>query len=133
MAEIGAAFSALRTEQRVLLFCHDPTALPMLASEDAVRRRLHQIERTIIGHLHSNLILWKSRVLTGIPRLRFLGHSVTRMSTALRDARQWKPFRVLLCPSLAGIELLKDGGFLAASLDLDGSRPAQFRLHRLRR
>ena len=67
LEEIRSAFDVLKPEQRVVLFCHDPTALPFLWREDAVRRRLPQIEQTIIGHLHTRLILWKSRLLSGIP------------------------------------------------------------------
>lgn len=133
LEEIRAAFSALATGRRVLLFCHDPTALPFLWREESVRRRLPQIEQTIIGHLHSHLVLWKSRLLAGMPVVRFLGSSVRRMSTALHQARHWKPFHVRLCPSLAGIELLKNGGFYTAELDPDGDRPAAFHWHRLPR
>ncbi len=133
LAGIREAFSALDPEQRVLLFCHDPTALPFLWQEEAVRHKSSQIEQTIVGHLHSNLILWKSRVLAGVPSIRFLEHSIKRMSTALNRARDWKPFRVRLCPALAGIELLKDGGFLTAKLEADASRPAEFRFHRIAR
>jgi hypothetical protein len=133
LAEIRAAFSTLRPDQRVILFCHDPTALPFLWHEEAVRAKLPQIEQTIIGHLHSNLILWKSRLLAGMPTIQFLGHSARRMSMALGEARHWKPFRIRLCPSLSGIELLKDGGFLTAELDADARQPAKFRLHRIHR
>ncbi|HEV2392136.1 MAG TPA: hypothetical protein VG146_07205 [Verrucomicrobiae bacterium] len=123
---IRKAFAAIPARGRVLLFCHDPSALPFLAGEPEVAARLPQIEETIIGHLHSNLILWKSRLLAGMPRLTFLGHTATRLSSALRQARQWRPFRVRLCPSLAGIELLKDGGYLTAELDLEARKPALF-------
>jgi hypothetical protein len=133
LAEIRSAFDALEPDQRVLLFCHDPTALPFLGEEPAVEARLPQIEQTIIGHLHSNLILWKSRWLAGMPRLSFLGHTAKRLSTALRRASHWKPFHVRLCPSLAGIELLKDGGYLTAVLDPEGHQPVQFHRHRLPR
>lgn len=133
LREISAAFAALKPNQRVLLFCHDPTALAFLSQEEAVRSRLPQIEQTIIGHLHSNLFLWQSRILAGMPRIGFLGHSVKRMSTALNQARTWKPFWVKLCPSLAGIELLKDGGYLTARLDLEAREPAQFKFHPLPR
>jgi 3',5'-cyclic AMP phosphodiesterase CpdA len=126
MAQIRQAFDSLRPEQRVLLFCHDPTALPFLWREDAVRQKLRQIEQTIIGHLHSNLILRQSWLLAGIPRIGFLGNTARRLSTALREARHWQPFKVRLCPSLAGIELLKDGGFYVAELDLEGRRRTEF-------
>ena len=133
LAEVRTAFSALQPHQRVLLFCHDPTALPFLWREEAVRQRLPQIEQTVIGHLHSGLVWWKSRLLAGLPAIRFLGHAVKRMSTALSEARYWKPFHVRLCPSLAGIELLKDGGFLTAELNAATPDPARFQRHRLRR
>lgn len=117
LADIRAAFTALRSDRRVILFCHDPTALPFLWREEAVRARLNQIERTVVGHLHSPLYWRASRVLCGMPVIPFLGASIRRMSAALREARHWRPFKVLLCPSLAGIELLKDGGYFVVRLD----------------
>jgi hypothetical protein len=131
--EIRHAFAALPQGQRILLFCHDPTALPFLWREEAIRTRLPQIEHTIIGHLHTNLILWQSRLLAGMPPIRFLGHSARRMSTALHEARHWRPFHVRLCPALAGIELLKDGGYCTIELDPEASRPARFCVHRIAR
>jgi len=133
MAGILKIFESIKSEQKVLLFCHDPTALPFLWEEPAVRAKSEQIEQTVIGHLHSNLILWKSRWLAGMPRLGFLGHTAKRLSTALGRAKYWKPFHVRLCPSLAGIELLKDGGYLSAKLDPEGCHPVQFYRHRLPR
>ena len=133
LAEVTAAFTALRPDQRLLLFCHDPTALPFLWREEVIRGKLPQIEQTIIGHLHSNIVLWKSRLQAGMPPIRFLGHAVQRMSIALNQARYWRPFRVRLCPALAGIELLKDGGYCTVELDPDAQRPIHFRFHRLRR
>ncbi len=131
--EVRRAFAGLRPNQRVILFCHDPSALPFLWREPEVQARVEQIEQTIIGHLHSTLVLWKSRRLAGMPRLRFLGHTANRLSTALREARHWRPFKVRLCPSLAGIELLKDGGYLTAKLDATAARPAEFEFHALPR
>jgi hypothetical protein len=55
------------------------------------------------------------------------------MSAALHEARYWKPFNVRLCPSLAGIELLKDGGYYTAELDAEARQPAWFRFHPLPR
>ena len=133
LARISEAFNNLGPDQRVLLFCHDPSALPFLWEEEAVRVKASQIEQTVIGHLHSNLILWKSRWLAGMPRITWLGHTATRLSSALGRARLWTPFRVRLCPSLAGIELLKDGGYLTVELGLAGERPAVFHRHRLPR
>ena len=131
MARVRAAFAALKPEQRLLLFCHDPTALPFLFQDEIIRSRLGQLERTIIGHLHSELILWKGRLLAGCPRIHFLGHTARRLSTALQQARAWKHFNVLLCPSLAGIQLLKDGGFYIVEIDPQARHPARFEFHAL--
>lgn len=133
LAEIRQGFAALKPAQRVLLFCHDPTALPFLWREGTLRSKFPQIEQTIIGHLHSGLILWKSRLLAGMPAIGFLGHTARRMSTALHEARCWKQFNVRLCPSLAGIQLLKDGGYYTIELDAEARHPARFRFHRLPR
>jgi len=129
--QIRRFVAGLRPEQRVLLFCHDPTALPFLLREGVLGPALNQVERTVIGHLHSRVIWRQSRWLSGMPRITFCGHTVMRLSTALREARHWRPFNVCLCPSLTGIELLKDGGFLSVELDSHGRRPAAFHLHRV--
>ena len=133
LAEIRAAFDDLQPDQRVLLFCHDPTALPFLWREESVRRRLPQVEQTILGHLHTRLILWKSRMLSGIPRIRFLGRNVSRFTSALHEAHHWWPFRVRLCPALSGIQLLNDGGYYTVQIDPAASRPARFTFHPLPR
>jgi hypothetical protein len=132
LSAINAVFEDLEPDRRVILFCHDPTALPFLWRESAVQRRASQIELTVIGHLHSPLILWQSRMLAGMPHIRFLGNAIRRMSGALREARHWRPFNVRLCPALSGIELLKDGGYARIELDPDASRPARFEVQRIR-
>jgi len=128
---IRAAFESIQPNQRILLFCHDPTALPFLAQEPQVLAKLGQIERTIIGHLHSELIFRTSCLLTGLPQIQGLGHTVLRNSRALREARHWKQFNPLLCPSISGIQMLKDGGFYMAELDPNGGKPAKFERHSL--
>jgi hypothetical protein len=133
LREICAAFDRLDPGERVILFCHDPTALPFLGRESSVQARFPQLEATVIGHLHSNLVFWKSRLLAGMPRISFLGHTARRLSSALREAKQWRPFKVRLCPSLAGVELLKDGGYLSADLDPEAKQPVRFVRHRLPR
>ena len=126
--QIRTAFDEIRPDEKVILFCHDPSALPFLGREPAIRRRLDQLEATIIGHLHSPLLLWKSRWLAGMPAIGFLGNTVRRLTTALRDAREWRQFKVTLCPSLAGLELLKDGGYL--TLELDSPTPNRLAIRR---
>ncbi len=129
LEEIRSAFRSLSSNQRVLLFSHDPAALPFLSRDNVVGPRLGQIEQTIIGHLHSKLVLSISRTLSGTPRLTFLGHTVARWTAALREARLWRDFRVRLCPALAGIQLLRDGGYLTAEIDPDARQPVAFRFH----
>jgi len=133
LAAIRRSFTSLAPTRKVLLFCHDPTALPFLLAEAEVRNRLDQIEQTIIGHLHSRLILWQAQLLAGIPRITFLGHTARRLSLGLSQARLWRPFKVRLCPSLAGIELLKDGGYYLIHLDPAGAEPARFQFCPIRR
>lgn len=133
VAKICEAFGSLKADQKVILFCHDPSALPFLWELEPVRDKLSQVEQTIIGHLHSPAILWKSRRLAGIPAINFLGNTAKRLSKALRRARHWRHFNVRLCPSLAGIELLKDGGYLSMELDPEGKEPARFEQHRIHR
>ncbi|MCX7722169.1 MAG: metallophosphoesterase [Verrucomicrobiae bacterium] len=133
VAQVEEVFGGLSAGRKVLLFCHDPSALPFLWRIDAVRSKLDMVECTFVGHLHSELVLWKSRLLAGMPRINFLGHSVKRFSTALNEARLWREFNLRLCPALAGIELLKDGGFYMVELDPAAETPAKFSFHRIPR
>jgi hypothetical protein len=128
---LRGTFEAMSSDQRIVLFCHDPSALPFLRSDSVIRARLHQIERTIIGHLHSPVIYRQSQVLAGMPAIKFLGHTPLRLSRALREAQHWKPFKPLLCPSIAGIQLRKDGGYYIMELDSSGATPARFEFHPL--
>ena len=130
--EIEKVFNSLTAKDRVILFCHDPTALPFLAQIPAVQTRSVQIERTIIGHLHSPLILRQSQILSGIPKIGFCGPTVLRNTSALSQAKSWGGFNILLCPSLPGLQLTKHGGFYEMSLDPRGESCATFKLHSIR-
>lgn len=129
---IEAVFNTLHPSDRVLLFCHDPTALPYLWKSGVVQRHAGQIERTIIGHLHSPAVLRQSRLLSGMPRITFCGQAIRRMSSALSRGKDWEPFKVLLCPSLAGLQITKKGGFYTAEIDPDATMPTSFELHPIR-
>src|SRR6185369_5708381 len=48
LSEIRQAFAALEPDERVILFCHDPTALPFLWHDEVIRSKLSQVEQTII-------------------------------------------------------------------------------------
>jgi len=133
LVEIRQAFATLMPDERAILFCHDPTALPFLWHDEVVRSKLSQVEQTIIGHLHTRLVLWKSRLLAGMPRIHFLGNSIRRMSSALNEARHWRPFNVRLCPALAGSELFQDGGYYLMELDPEARQPLSFQFRPLKR
>ena len=132
LEQIRGAFAGLKSGERVILFCHDPSALPYLWREETVREKISQLEQTIIGHLHTNLVLRTGRVLAGIPTISFLGKGARRISAALGQAKLWKPFRVRLCPAPMGIQLLKDGGWLSAELDAEATIAARFEFHSLK-
>ena len=130
MQKLRAIFERVKSGERIILFCHDPTALPFLAMEPFVQQKLSQIERTIIGHLHTPMVIWKARMLAGFPQITFLGRGIRRISRGLNRARGWKPFNVLLCPSLSGSQLLKDGGYY--EMNLRAGAPAEFIRHHLK-
>jgi hypothetical protein len=132
LAAIERIFRRVRPDQRILLFCHDPTALPFLGQLQSVTEKWPQLERTVIGHLHSTAFVRMSALLSGMPEIRFLGHTPRRYSKALREARHWRPFRTLLCPSLSGLQIFKDGGYYTVALDRDAREPARFEFHRLK-
>ncbi|MEN9674183.1 MAG: hypothetical protein RIS76_79 [Verrucomicrobiota bacterium] len=120
---IREAFSRVESGQRIVLFVHDPSALPFLGRDATVARHLPQIAKTIVGHLHSPSIFRLGQRLAGMPRIHFLGNTVRRHSVALNEARWWRKFRVELCPSPCGIQLFKDGGWLELDLDPEGRKP----------
>lgn len=130
LQQVREIFQRVAARERIILFCHDPTALPFLMAERVVQEKLGQIERTVIGHLHTPMVFWKARMLAGLPPINFMGRGVRRISRGLNRARSWKPFNVLLCPSLAGSQLLKDGGYY--EMRLRGGASAEFIRHRLR-
>lgn len=132
LQELREVLRGIEPSRRLVLFTHDPTALPFLWEEPMLRERAAQIECTFVGHLHSPLILRKSRWLAGMPSVSWMGHTVKRLTTALGQARQWRPFKVRLCPSLAGMELFKDGGHLTLELH-DDDRPLEPVFHPLPR
>lgn len=123
-----ARFSKLSRHQQVLLFVHDPSALPYLARIPEIRERMDQIVCTVIGHLHTPAVFRLGQLLAGFPRVGFCGHSVRRYSTALQEARWWRAFRTVLCPSPTGIQLLKDGGWL--EIEIPNTPHGSIQIHR---
>ncbi len=131
LAGLAAAFDAVPPGAPILFFCHDPSALPRLRRLPAVAARLPDVRATVIGHLHTPLVLGVANRLAGCPTVGWLGNSVRRYTSALREARCWRDFRVTLCPSPAGIQLLKDGGYLTLEFDASRAEGLVVRMHRL--
>jgi len=117
--QIRQAFINAPSDHKIILFCHDPTALGFLWEDDIVRARLPNVALTIVGHLHSRAILTQSKILAGIPPLKFLGHTINRYSHALHLAKRWWDFKVNICPAPFGLKLLRDGGYLIVKLPFD--------------
>ncbi len=119
---IATEFESLKPDQRIILFCHDPTGIPYLHRIEAVASRLDQVEHTVIGHLHSRWILNAAGKLAGFPRIRHLGAGVERVSRGLNESACWKDYSILFCPALDGIKW-HSGACLM--LDIDPSQPSR--------
>lgn len=131
--EVADTFRSIPEDSRILLFCHDPSALPFLLSAPGIQDGLRKIESTVIGHLHSAMIFETAGLLAGIPRLPLPGAALKRINAGLNRARVWRDFRTRFCPCLAGIQLLNDGGFLELELDDEGDAPLKFHTHSWKR
>ena len=125
---IRSTFENLPSEQRIVLFCHDPTALPYLHRIPEIRKRLHQIQHTVIGHLHSDWILNTANQLTWFPRIHQLGAGVQRVSQGLNESRCWRDFNLLFCPALDGIRWHKGASLI---LDINPLNPRQSKVTRI--
>jgi len=132
-AEVVETFRGVAKDRRILLFCHDPSALPFLKELSGIRAAVGRIEATVIGHLHSGLIFEMAGLLSGFPRLPLPGAALKRINFGLNRARVWRDFRTRFCPCLAGIQLLGDGGYLEIKLDEEGETPARFQTHAWKR
>ncbi len=129
LAEVNAAFEELPDDARVLLFCHDPGALSALHGLMAVRARLPQIERTVLGHLHAQRLFTFTRLLGRLPPLSKRYPVARIISAGARDAHLWARFRPIVCPSTFGLGQHVGGGVLLLSAEDDG--PLVTRRHRV--
>lgn len=131
VAQVRGLFAGIPEDRRIVLFCHDPTALPFLAELPEVAAALPRFDATVIGHLHSPFLFGVARRLAGFPEVRNLGSTMRRYTTALRQASSWRRFRIVFCPSPTGAERLKDGGWLTGAFEPDSSAPIAWTRHRL--
>lgn len=123
LKEFKAHLNILPASAKVILFSHDPTALSYLCEIPEIIDLLERkkIAITFVGHLHTPLVLKASYLLAGMPKINFLGHSIARMTESLSNARHWKDFNLILCPSMTGCQLAKDGGWIEVDLQDDGN------------
>jgi hypothetical protein len=126
IAQVSHAFDGLPKNARVLLFCHDPSALAALSQVPVVIGRLSHIEMTVIGHLHAPGLLklakfvptrakkWRPKY----PVARILAHS-------LEGVQSWKMFKPVACPSTFGAGHHMHGGVLFIEKDERGKLVAR--------
>lgn len=108
---IKSTFSKIAPDERIVLLCHDPSALGFLSEINEVQEKMNQIAVTWVGHMHTSLVAQAAQIFSGVPEINFLGTSIRRFSIALNRAKIWKDFRMKLCPSPSGSEAYRDGGF----------------------
>ena len=108
---LKSTFENIQPQQKIVIFCHDPSALGFMHMIPEVRAKLDQIAVTWVGHMHTSLVENAAHLFSGIPEIGFLGTSIRRYTIALQKGKVWKDFKMRLCPSPAGSEIYRDGGF----------------------
>lgn len=113
LARVTEVFEGLPAPARIILFCHDPSALAVLGAVPEVRRRQSQILRTVVGHLHTPGLLALNRVVGRLPAPPANAYPIARIvSEGARGARAWKAFHPVVCPSTYGVGNHIAGGVL---------------------
>lgn len=120
ITEVSQAFHGLAPRSRVILFCHDPSALTALSQIPVIRRRLPQVELTVIGHLHSPTLLWMARYASRLSRWRPRYPVARIVAHGLEGARSWNLFNPVVCPSTFGAGHHVSGGLLLIEKDRQG-------------
>lgn len=113
---IKDTFGNISKEERVIIFCHDPSALGYVSEIKEVREKMSQIAVTWVGHMHTSAVAQAAQILSGVPEVCSFGHSIRRFTVALNRAKIWRDFNMKLCPSPSGSELFRDGGFYEMTL-----------------
>lgn len=113
LERVSAYFEGLPSHARILLFCHDPSALAVLGELPAIQRRQSEILHTVVGHLHSPRLLALNRLIGHLPAPPNSAYPIARIiSEGARGARAWKDFRPVVCPSTYGVGNHVAGGVL---------------------
>ena len=110
--QIVERFRGIEDGHRVILFSHDPSAMGLLSSLPEVRKRLSQIECTVVGHLHTPMLMGLTRMMRHVPVLK-TNYPIARIVThGARGAQDWKRFNPVVCPSTYGVGNHISGGIL---------------------
>jgi hypothetical protein len=105
-------FAAMQPQDRIIIFCHDPSALGVLAALPDVHDRVDQVECTVVGHLHTPLLLGVTRMMRHLPVLK-TDYPIARIvSHGAQNAKDWKRFNPVVCPSTYGVGTHISGGVL---------------------
>ena len=114
VAQVSHAFDGLPKDARVLLFCHDPSALAALSQVPVIVDRLNHVEMTVIGHLHSPSLLKLAKLVPSVrPKKWRPKYPVARIvAHGLEGVRSWKMFNPVVCPSTFGAGHHVHGGVL---------------------
>jgi hypothetical protein len=124
---VSHAFDGLSDHARVLLFCHDPSALHALRHMPVVNRRLRQIEMTVIGHLHAPGLLKLARLVPAGSKWKPKYPVARIVAQGLEGVRSWKMFHPVVCPSTFGTGHHVRGGILFIEKNEDGRLVARRR------
>jgi hypothetical protein len=118
--QVYNAFAAMPADARVILFCHDPSALGVLVQNPLIRQKQAQIELTVLGHLHEPRFLQLLQRLPKLPRWKPRYPVARIVSEGIRSAKQWQPFNPVVCPSPFGTGHHLSGGLLFIEQDERG-------------
>lgn len=119
--EVSEAFARLPNKARILLFCHDPSALQALSDIRSVKNRIQQIEMTVIGHLHAPSLLKLARLVPKGASVWKPKYPVARIiAHGLQGVASWRQFKPVVCPSTFGAGHHLRGGLLFIEKDAKG-------------
>ncbi len=127
---VAETFATLEQDARVILFCHDPSALGVLIRNPIIYDKVRHIELTVLGHLHEPRLLSVIQRLPKLPEWK-PRYPVARIITeGLRSAQTWSLFKPIVCPSPFGTGHHLSGGLLYVEKNADNKIVA--RRHRIK-
>lgn len=127
---VTEAFASLSADARVILCCHDPSALGVLVQNPVIEQRLPQLELTVLGHLHEPRLLYLAQNMPLLPNWKPKYPVARIISEGIRSAHVWARFNPIVCPSPFGTGHHLSGGVLFIEKDSTGRITA--RRHRIK-